>query len=155
MVLCLIWYYLYNLKNTDGGVLLLIQPWLKVALFRHVTIIGIGITWKKIPCYMRDSACRWCIVKKAKIFSSYVKHFEFLTVWETEESWLVYVNKFSWIAHQLLDWYNKTQFGKKRSTRCLKDVLSRQARRLAKGSCRCPKDVLNANLKVIFVKYLQ
>ena len=29
-----------------------------------------GITCKKIPCYMRDSACRRFIVKKAKIFCS-------------------------------------------------------------------------------------
>ena len=41
----------------------------------HGTIIRTGITCKKIPFYMRDSACRWFIVKKAKIFSSYVKHF--------------------------------------------------------------------------------
>ena len=27
-----------------------------------------GITCKKIPCYMRDSAYGWFIVKKAKIF---------------------------------------------------------------------------------------
>ena len=32
----------------------------------HVTIIQTGTTCKKIPCYMRDSACRW--FKKAKIF---------------------------------------------------------------------------------------
>ena len=32
------------------------------------TIIWTGITCKKIPCYMHDSACRWFIVKKAKIF---------------------------------------------------------------------------------------
>ena len=135
MVLCLIWYYLYNLKNTDGGVLLLIQPWLKVALFRHVTIIRIGITWKKIPCYMRDSACRWCIVKKAKIFSSYVKHFEFLTVWEIEESWLVYVNKFSWIAHP----YFSTDIIKPNSEkRDLQDVL--------KMSYQDKQDVLPRNL---------
>ena len=41
----------------------------------HGTIVRTGITCKKIPCYMRDSACRWFIVKKAKIFRSYVKHF--------------------------------------------------------------------------------
>ena len=29
----------------------------------------------EIPCYMRESACRWFIVKKVKIFWSYVKHF--------------------------------------------------------------------------------
>ena len=34
----------------------------------HGTIIRIGITCKKIPCYMRDAACMWFIVKKTKIF---------------------------------------------------------------------------------------
>ena len=34
----------------------------------HGTIIQTGITCKKTPCYMRDSACRWFIVKKAEIF---------------------------------------------------------------------------------------
>ena len=32
-------------------------------------------TCKKIPCYIGDSASRWFIVKKAKIFSGYVKYF--------------------------------------------------------------------------------
>ena len=41
----------------------------------HGTIIRTGITCMKIPCYMRDSACRWFIVENAKIFRSYVKHF--------------------------------------------------------------------------------
>ena len=41
----------------------------------HGTITRTGITCKKIPCYMRDSACRWLIVEKAKILRSYVKHF--------------------------------------------------------------------------------
>ena len=45
--------------------------------------------------------------------------------------------------------------GKKTSTRCLKDVLPRQARHLAKTSCRCPKEILNANLKDIFVRHLE
>ena len=45
--------------------------------------------------------------------------------------------------------------GKKTSTSCLKDVLPRQARHLAKTSCRCPKDVLNANLKDIFVRHVE
>ena len=35
---------------------------------KHGTMIPTGITSKKIPCYMRDSACGWFIVKKAKIF---------------------------------------------------------------------------------------
>ena len=41
----------------------------------HGTIIRTEIACKKIPCYMRDSTCRWFIVKKCKIFWSYVKHF--------------------------------------------------------------------------------
>ena len=36
--------------------------------WEHGTIIRTGIKCKKIPCYMRDSACRWFIVKTAKIF---------------------------------------------------------------------------------------
>ena len=28
-----------------------------------------------MPCYMHDSACKWFIVTKAKIFWSYVKKF--------------------------------------------------------------------------------
>ena len=49
----------------------------------HGTIIWTGITCKKISCYMHDSACRWCIVKKARIFWSYVKHFLTLAgVWK-------------------------------------------------------------------------
>ena len=43
---------------------------------------------------MRDSARRWFIVKKAKVFWS----FEFSRVWENVESWLVYANKLFWIA---------------------------------------------------------
>ena len=45
--------------------------------------------------------------------------------------------------------------GKKTSTRCLENVLLRQARHLAKTFCRCPKDVLNANLKEIFIRHLE
>ena len=43
-------------------------------LSSHETIIWTGTTCKKIPYYMRESACRWFIVKKAKIFWSYIKH---------------------------------------------------------------------------------
>ena len=37
-----------------------------------------GITCEKIPCYICDSAFRWFIVKKVKIFRyklKYLKHF--------------------------------------------------------------------------------
>ena len=37
----------------------------------HGTILRTGITWNKIPCYIRNSA----FFKKAKIFWSYIKHF--------------------------------------------------------------------------------
>ena len=36
--------------------------------FAHGTIIRTGITCKTIRCYIRDPACRWLIVKNAKIF---------------------------------------------------------------------------------------
>ena len=58
---------------------LLLKPPPDLALlfnqFNHGTIIRTGTTCKKIPCYMRDSACRWLIVENAKIFRSYVKYF--------------------------------------------------------------------------------
>ena len=37
-------------------------------VFDHRTIIQTGIKCKKIACYMHDSACRWFIVKKVKLF---------------------------------------------------------------------------------------
>ena len=45
--------------------------------------------------------------------------------------------------------------GRKISTRCLKDVLPREARHLAKTSDGSPKDFINANLKDIFVRHLE
>ena len=45
------------------------------AILNHGIIMRTGITCKKISCYMGDSACRRFIVKKAKIFCSYVEHF--------------------------------------------------------------------------------
>ena len=43
----------------------------------HETIKRTGITCKKIPCYMRDSTCRWFIVKKLKYSEVMLKIFEF------------------------------------------------------------------------------
>ena len=68
----------------------------------HGTIIQTGITCKKFLCYMRDSACRWFIVKKAVLFWNYVNYFEALGVWQNVESWLVYANKLVWIAQPYL-----------------------------------------------------
>ena len=48
---------------------------------------------------MRDSACRWFIAKKAKIFEVMWNIFGFLWVWENVEFWLVYPDKLFWIAH--------------------------------------------------------
>ena len=52
-----------------------------VNLWYHRTIIRTGITCKKTPYYLCESTCRWlkklkfAIVKKVKIFCSYVKYF--------------------------------------------------------------------------------
>ena len=50
----------------------LIGNGLIIELYNHRTLIRKWITCKKSPCYMRDSACRWFIVKRAKLFWSYV-----------------------------------------------------------------------------------
>ena len=60
-------------------------------------IIRTGITSKKIPCYMRNSACRWRIVENAKIIWSYAKHFWNLPHVRSTDSGLVYANMFSLI----------------------------------------------------------
>ena len=69
----------------------------KSSHINHRTIIPTGITFKKTPCYMRNSARRWLIVENAKIFRSYVKHFLVFQMIEIVKSWLVCMNKFSWI----------------------------------------------------------
>ena len=69
----------------------------KSSYINHRTIIPTGITFKKTPCYMRNSARRWLIVENAKIFRSYVKHFLVFQMIEIVKSWLVCMNKFSWI----------------------------------------------------------
>ena len=65
----------------------------------HETVIQIGLTGKKISCYMVDSACRWFIVKKLKYSGVMLNIFEFSRVWENVESWLVYANELFWIAY--------------------------------------------------------
>ena len=63
-----------------------------------------------MPCYMRDSTCRWFIVKKAKIFWSYVKHFWIVAGMRKyriltglcKEAFLNCLTIF-------LNWYNKTK----------------------------------------------
>ena len=49
---------------------------------------------------MRESACRWFIVKKAKIFYM-LKILDFSQVWENIESWLVYANKLIWTLNDI------------------------------------------------------
>ena len=56
-----------------------------------------GTSWKKISCYMRDSACKSLLLKVIKYFGVTLNTFEFSNVNGIVESWLVYVNKFSWI----------------------------------------------------------
>ena len=50
-----------------------IKSSLLLTVSQHRTLMQTGITCKKIPYYMRDSACRWLIVENPKIFRSYVK----------------------------------------------------------------------------------
>ena len=38
-------------------------------------LTALFITCKEIPCYMRESTCKWLIVKNIKISQSYDKHF--------------------------------------------------------------------------------
>ena len=83
--------------------MLLISSWgpnynSKYLYLYHGTIIRIRITCKKIPCYIRNSGCRWFILKKLKCFEVTLSIFEFSREWENVESWLVYANKFFWIA---------------------------------------------------------
>ena len=59
---------------------------------------------------MHDSAFRWFIVKKVKIFWRYVKIFEFSRLWENIESWLIYANKLFWIAQPLNFWIAQLLF---------------------------------------------
>ena len=61
-------------------------------------VILTGVTYKKIPGYIHDSACRLCIVKKLKYFEFVLNIFEFLLVWENAKSWLVNASKLFWIA---------------------------------------------------------
>ena len=44
-------------------------------VWNHRTVTRTGIRCKKIPCYMRDSACKWLMVKNVKIFRIHAKHF--------------------------------------------------------------------------------
>ena len=79
------------------------QRWLRWIIIEHVKfergiIIRTAITCKKIPCYMRDSACRWFIVQRAKIFEVMLTVFHYSRVCENVQFWLVYANKFFWIS---------------------------------------------------------
>ena len=75
----------FNLHSTHLGKIFFMKPGIKLANYDFLikslknsdetlhkgfmgTISRTGITSNKIHCYMRDSACRWYIVKKAKTF---------------------------------------------------------------------------------------
>ena len=70
---------------------------------------------------------------------------------------LIYVTAVIFLINHFFRVIKSLQFSpvdKKTYTKFLKDVLSRQARHLAKTS-RCTKDVSNANLKIVFVRHLE
>ena len=63
----------------------------------HGTVIRTGITFKKIPCYMHNPACKWLIVEITIIFRSYAKHF---WIFPRERNCRILTGlckKFSWI----------------------------------------------------------
>ena len=72
----------FRLKTFTSNVSTLLLPWGVEGRVPWILICS-SRPWnynanrnnKKIPCYMRDSACRWLIVKKVKICRSYVKYF--------------------------------------------------------------------------------
>ena len=70
------------------------MEYMRTVVQAHGAIIETRTKCEKNLCYMLDAACRWFIVKKAKIFWSYIKHLWILAVSENVESWLVYINKF-------------------------------------------------------------
>ena len=78
---------------------------------KHGTIIRPGITCKKIPCYMRDSAFGWLIVENAKIFRSYVKYFG---IFPHERNCRILINLFKYVFmnHPIMfsDWDNKKRY---------------------------------------------
>ena len=57
---------LASVENTDRYTL---------RFFGHGAKIGAGITSKKIPCHMCDSACLWHIAENTKMVWSYALHF--------------------------------------------------------------------------------
>lgn len=72
----------------------------------HETKIWTRVTFKKISCYVPDSACRCRIVENPKIFWSYEKNFWNLSRVKNAESRLVYKNKFSSISQScFFQWY--------------------------------------------------
>ena len=90
-------------KNTDQKKLRIWKPLtmrllLSLNSWKHGTIIRAWIVCKNISCYMRGSACQRFILKKAKIFWSYTKHYWFLAGVRNVESWLVFANKLFWIV---------------------------------------------------------
>ena len=71
------WNELMEIHSKLNSIGLSLQNIEHLHYFEHGTIIRAGITCKKIPCYMRDSACRWLILKMLKYFEVILNIFEF------------------------------------------------------------------------------
>ena len=56
--------YLKNQKQVIENFVFFIHVWKSYngSLGQQGSIIRIGVTCKKMPCYMGDSACRWRVV---------------------------------------------------------------------------------------------
>ena len=92
-----------------------------------------GIGCMKIPCYMGNAGCRWFIVKKAKIFWSYVKHFLFLAVLRKCRILIgICESAFFNSPTIFLDWHDKTKLVSA-SLSCFQDFNKEN-----KVSCKAP-----------------
>ena len=78
--------------------------------FYHGCIIQTGIIRKKISCYMRNSTCRWFIVKKTKVFWCYIKHF-WIFVGVRKYRILKVLCKLAFLIFPtiFINWHNKTK----------------------------------------------
>ena len=66
-----VWNYFFKLTQAHK----LIKSGNFHGCFEYGTIIWTWITYKKISCYIHDSAGRWFIVDDVKLSWDYIKHF--------------------------------------------------------------------------------
>ena len=73
---------------------MIVESWLVM----YETIIRIGKYVRKSLAMCATQLADSVLIKKLKYFEVMLKIVDFSWMWEIVESWLVYANKFSWIA---------------------------------------------------------